>query len=93
MAVGSIDGEEGRVDVDVDVDDHTRDDVVEVEVEEGGTHVDMVVDVVDEAKAETIEGCVVVDLHDSSRDVASLLHALYDGPSVFFFHYHRIKKR
>ncbi|GJJ10916.1 hypothetical protein Clacol_005144 [Clathrus columnatus] len=34
----------------------------------------------DDAKAEIIEGCEVIDMYDSSQDVASLLHALYDGP-------------
>ena len=27
-----------------------------------------------------IDGCPVVDLHDSPNDVSSLLYALYDGP-------------
>lgn len=40
---------------------------------------------IDEANAERIERCDVIDMHDSSGDVASLLHALYDGPYVFFF--------
>lgn len=31
-------------------------------------------------ETETIEGCPVVDLHDSASDMSSLLRALYDGP-------------
>jgi len=31
-----------------------------------------------------IEGCPVVELHDSAKDVASLLRALYDGPYVTY---------
>ncbi|KAF8512916.1 hypothetical protein JB92DRAFT_2926149 [Gautieria morchelliformis] len=32
-------------------------------------------------EAEVIEGCPVVDLHDSASDMTSLLRALYDGPN------------
>ncbi|KIJ55806.1 hypothetical protein M422DRAFT_200144 [Sphaerobolus stellatus SS14] len=32
-------------------------------------------------QSEMIEGCPVIDLHDNSADLASLLCALYDGPT------------
>lgn len=33
-------------------------------------------------KADIIEGCPVVELHDATNDIASLLRAIYDGPYV-----------
>ena len=38
-----------------------------------------------DANERQLEGCPVLDLHDSSEDVANLVRVIYDGPYVYSF--------